>query len=165
MHRLPGQSRTMASLVRRRLPKHPAPFPKAPIISPKAPIISPKAPIIIPKAPIINPSQKIDEETFDWYDPKDWYPVRIGEVFKSRYQVIGKLGYGVTSTVWLCKDIRYFPPSTLLSNLQSLRTHRHQETENNLRHRQSLQIRRCSGAERSRYVWPLRNSRPPIPPQ
>jgi len=39
-------------------------------------------------------SQPIEEETFVWYDLKYFYPVQIGEVFQSRYQVIGKLGYG-----------------------------------------------------------------------
>lgn len=53
----------------------------------------------------LDPSQSIEEETFAWYDPKYFYPVRIGEVFQSRYQVIGKLGYGSYSTVWLCRDL------------------------------------------------------------
>ena len=53
----------------------------------------------------LDPSQPIEEETFAWYDPKYFYPVRIGEVFQSRYQVIGKLGYGSYSTVWLCRDL------------------------------------------------------------
>ncbi|KAI9806285.1 MAG: hypothetical protein M1825_006400 [Sarcosagium campestre] len=35
-----------------------------------------------------------------------FYPVRIGEVFQSRYQVLGKLGYGSRSTAWLCCDLR-----------------------------------------------------------
>lgn len=34
--------------------------------------------------------------------------MKIGETFKSRYQVVGKLGYGSYATVWLCKDIPYF---------------------------------------------------------
>jgi hypothetical protein len=33
-------------------------------------------------------------------------PVNIGDVFASRYQVVAKLGYGVTSTVWLARDLR-----------------------------------------------------------
>ena len=53
----------------------------------------------------LDSSQPIEEETFAWYDPKYFYPVRIGEVFQSRYQVIGKLGYGSYSTVWLCRDL------------------------------------------------------------
>ena len=29
----------------------------------------------------------------------------MGEVFQSRYQVVGKLGYGGYSTAWLCRDL------------------------------------------------------------
>lgn len=32
--------------------------------------------------------------------------MRIGEVIKDRYQVVAKLGYGTSSTVWLCRDLR-----------------------------------------------------------
>ena len=49
----------------------------------------------------------LEEESFPWYTEESFYPVRIGEVFKSRYQVIGKLGYGSVSTAWLCRDLEY----------------------------------------------------------
>lgn len=49
---------------------------------------------------------KIEEEDLPSYVPEDYYPVYIGEVFGSRYQVVGKLGFGVNSTVWLCRDLR-----------------------------------------------------------
>jgi hypothetical protein len=32
--------------------------------------------------------------------------VHLGEVFQSRYQVVAKLGFGVYSTVWLCRDLQ-----------------------------------------------------------
>ncbi|KAI0344763.1 kinase domain protein [Trametopsis cervina] len=53
----------------------------------------------------IDESHKIEEETWPWYRPEDFYPVRIGEVFNSRYQIVGKLGYGGYGTVWLCRDL------------------------------------------------------------
>ncbi|KIY50038.1 putative CDK4/6 [Fistulina hepatica ATCC 64428] len=53
---------------------------------------------------ILDVAQPIEEETFSWYDPTNYYPVRIGDVYKS-YQVVGKLGYGGYSTVWLCRDL------------------------------------------------------------
>jgi serine/threonine protein kinase len=31
--------------------------------------------------------------------------VNIGDLFHQRYRVIGKLGYGTASTVWLCHDV------------------------------------------------------------
>ena len=54
-------------------------------------------------------SEKIEEETFKWYNPTQFYPVRIGQVFESRYQVVSKMGYGSTSTVWLGRDLVFVP--------------------------------------------------------
>lgn len=51
-------------------------------------------------------TEKLEEETMPSYKPEDYYPVDIGEVFDSRYQVVTKLGFGVNSTVWLCRDLR-----------------------------------------------------------
>lgn len=50
--------------------------------------------------------QKIEEETFPDYFPARYYPVVIGEVFVDRYQVVGKLGFGAYSTVWLARDLK-----------------------------------------------------------
>ncbi|EEC11618.1 srpk, putative [Ixodes scapularis] len=43
-------------------------------------------------------------------DPKDYckggyHPVKIGDLFHSRYHVVRKLGWGHFSTVWLCWDL------------------------------------------------------------
>ncbi|KAI6018886.1 putative CDK4/6 [Pisolithus marmoratus] len=54
---------------------------------------------------VIGSSQLVEEETWEWYQPGLFYPVRIGEIFKSQYQVVGKLGYGAHSTAWLCRDL------------------------------------------------------------
>jgi len=54
----------------------------------------------------ISPEQKIEEEKHPDYLAARYYPVRIGEVFASRYQVVGKLGYGALSTVWLARDLK-----------------------------------------------------------
>lgn len=48
---------------------------------------------------------RVEEETFSDYLSARYYPVRIGEVFFSKYQVVGKLGYGAYSTVWLARDL------------------------------------------------------------
>ncbi|GLB19749.1 hypothetical protein AtubIFM61612_009665 [Aspergillus tubingensis] len=55
--------------------------------------------------PLLDPTEKLEEETLPWYSPEGFYPVRVGEVFQSRYQVVGKLGYGGYSTIWLCRDL------------------------------------------------------------
>lgn len=56
---------------------------------------------------ILDATEKFEEEEFAWYSPSQYYPVRLGEVFNSRYQVLGKLGYGAHSTVWFCRDLVY----------------------------------------------------------
>lgn len=50
--------------------------------------------------------EKIEEETLPEYAATRYYPVRIGQIFQDRYQVVGKLGFGVTSTVWLARDLQ-----------------------------------------------------------
>jgi len=84
----------MAGLARyaRRLLKNPAPI----------------SPLILSKSgfEIIDKSQSVEEETLDWYNPHEfYYPVQLGDLFKSRYPVVGKLGYGGPSTSWLCRDL------------------------------------------------------------
>lgn len=54
----------------------------------------------------LDPSEKVEEEKIPFYTPERYYPVHIGEIFMSRYQVISKLGYGTSSTVWLCRDLQ-----------------------------------------------------------
>ena len=56
---------------------------------------------------ILDPSKIFEEETLPDYLKERYYPVHIGEVFKSQYQVVTKLGFGSSSTVWLCRDLRY----------------------------------------------------------
>ena len=50
--------------------------------------------------------QKIEEEAHDSIAKGRYYPVRIGDVIKSKYQIVGKLGYGLGSTVWLANEFR-----------------------------------------------------------
>jgi len=71
---------------------------------------APRRPLVPRKYPssgfeMIDMSVKIEEETLPFYNPRLFYPVRIGEVFSDRYQVVAKLGYGTTSTTWLCHDL------------------------------------------------------------
>jgi serine/threonine-protein kinase SRPK3 len=41
------------------------------------------------------------------YKPGGYHPVRAGEVYNQRYQVIRKLGWGLYSTVWFVHDIQF----------------------------------------------------------
>jgi serine/threonine-protein kinase SRPK3 len=54
----------------------------------------------------ISADVKIEEETTPGYVASRYYPVRIGEILHANYQVVGKLGYGITSTVWLARELR-----------------------------------------------------------
>ena len=44
-------------------------------------------------------------ESPDGYRPGGYHPVHIGEVYRERYRVLHKLGYGAYSTVWLARDL------------------------------------------------------------
>ncbi|KAB8213320.1 kinase-like domain-containing protein [Aspergillus novoparasiticus] len=68
---------------------------------------SPSEPRVFPASgwDIVDPSLPIEEESIPTYRPEKFYPVRIGEIFNHRYQVVGKLGYGSSATVWLCRDL------------------------------------------------------------
>lgn len=54
---------------------------------------------------LIDSSLEIEEEILPTYQPEKYYPVQQGEVLNDRYQVLAKLGYGVTSTVWFGRDL------------------------------------------------------------
>jgi hypothetical protein len=55
----------------------------------------------------IPEDRQFGEEANPGYDAENFYPARIGEIFKSRYEVLAKLGFGMCSTVWLCRDLEY----------------------------------------------------------
>lgn len=55
---------------------------------------------------IISDKVLHEEEQLDGFRKGVYYPVNIGDVFASQYQVVGKLGFGVTSTVWLARDLQ-----------------------------------------------------------
>ncbi|EEP78761.1 predicted protein [Uncinocarpus reesii 1704] len=62
---------------------------------------------------LIEKDKLIDEERLPAYYPEKYYPVRLGEVLGERYQILGKLGFGTTSTVWLARDLQTDAYATL----------------------------------------------------
>jgi serine/threonine-protein kinase SRPK3 len=46
------------------------------------------------------------EELWPWHNPAYYLPIELGQKVNGRYLVIGKLGYGSVSTVWLCQDTK-----------------------------------------------------------
>ncbi|KAJ0159583.1 Serine/threonine-protein kinase SRPK [Colletotrichum tanaceti] len=49
----------------------------------------------------IPSNEKMEEELFPDYTASRYYPVRIGEVLRNRYQIVGKLGFGASSTLFV----------------------------------------------------------------
>ncbi|EQL02916.1 CMGC protein kinase [Ophiocordyceps sinensis CO18] len=68
---------------------------------------APLAPLQFPSSgfDVISDAVKLEEEQLDGFNAAKYYPVRIGDVYSSKYQVLGKLGYGTTSTVWLARNL------------------------------------------------------------
>ena len=58
--------------------------------------------------------EELEEELFPDYVASRYYPVRIGQTFRDRYQIVGKLGFGASSTVWLARDLEYGIPRNLV---------------------------------------------------
>lgn len=77
-------------------------------------------------APVdLDHSFAIEEETVRGYKAEHYFPVQIGQIFRDRYRVVGKLGYGSASTVWLCHDLRDGKQYVALKvYINSSRTHR-----------------------------------------
>lgn len=45
-----------------------------------------------------------DVESVEQYRRGGYHPVRLQDVFNERYEVMGKIAYGSSSTVWRAKD-------------------------------------------------------------
>ncbi|CAG8133364.1 unnamed protein product [Penicillium olsonii] len=66
----------------------------------------PLPPIYFPSGfETVCPAEVLDEERFEHFKQGKYYPANIGDVLSSRYQIVGKLGFGTTSTVWLARDL------------------------------------------------------------
>ncbi|KAH6849460.1 kinase domain-containing protein [Alternaria alternata] len=55
---------------------------------------------------VVSDAVMFEEEQLEEFHRGIYCPVNIGDVFASKYQVVGKLGFGVTSTVWLARDLQ-----------------------------------------------------------
>ncbi len=58
-----------------------------------------------PQGELISGHRLVEEETQPNYKTENWYPAKLGEVLVHRYELVAKLGYGMTATVWLAKDL------------------------------------------------------------
>ncbi|KAI9703411.1 MAG: hypothetical protein M1820_005883 [Bogoriella megaspora] len=74
---------------------------------------------------VLPPTAPVDEEGIPDYDPKHFYPVNPGELFHNRYEMLVKIGWGRSSTLWLARDTtrwwwqsnRYVTIKVTVSNL------------------------------------------------
>ncbi|EGC46905.1 vacuolar sorting protein [Histoplasma capsulatum var. duboisii H88] len=55
----------------------------------------------------LSATEPIEEEHTPQYNPSHFYPIRLYEVLNNRYQVVAKLGWGTSSTVWLAQDLHH----------------------------------------------------------
>ncbi|KAJ4989347.1 serine/threonine-protein kinase SRPK3 [Stagonosporopsis vannaccii] len=71
---------------------------------------------------IISDEYLLEEEALEEFESGAFYPTTIGETINSRYQIVGKLGYGTTSTVWLARDLPNRSYATLKVYSRTLQT-------------------------------------------
>ncbi|CAN9350275.1 unnamed protein product [Alternaria alternata] len=62
---------------------------------------------------VVSDAVTFEEEQLEEFHRGIYCPVNIGDVFASKYQVVGKLGFGVTSTVWLARDLHHHAYTSL----------------------------------------------------
>lgn len=61
-----------------------------------------------PQADTISALKPVEEETLPKYNAEAFYPAKLDEVLNDRYKIVAKLGYGMTATVWLAKDLQAY---------------------------------------------------------
>ncbi|CAG9936227.1 unnamed protein product [Clonostachys rosea f. rosea IK726] len=82
---------------------------------------------------VIDPDVKVEEERLPFYQRQNYYPMRIGQIVQDQFQVVAKLGFGTTSTVWLSRDLitqEYWVLKVYinsLQNIQELKVYQHLE--------------------------------------
>lgn len=57
-------------------------------------------------SPIYIPIQHKTKEPASRFEPGAHHPVKAGEVYNKRYEVLTQLGWGLHSSVWLVQDVR-----------------------------------------------------------
>ncbi|EPE09774.1 cmgc protein kinase [Ophiostoma piceae UAMH 11346] len=123
----------------------------------------PVPPLLFPTTgfELIDPSDKVEEEALSTFHPGDYYPMHLGDIVRERYQVVAKLGYGTTSTVWLARDLtRYWTLKVYKASVkqahelaifrhlqQSASSSNHPGLENIRRLEDSFTVRSPSGTE------------------
>jgi hypothetical protein len=79
-------------------------------------LVQPEAPRSLPTTgfKFLDKDVKIEEEELPNYVADRFYPVHLGQVLQERYQIIAKLGFGSSSTIWPTRDLLYAPTSRIM---------------------------------------------------
>ncbi|KAF2436428.1 kinase-like protein [Tothia fuscella] len=85
----------------------------------------------------LEQTTKFEEEQLPHYDANVYYPVHIGHLLHQRYQVLSKLCFGATSTVWFAMDLQEHNYVALKICISSSRPNREVEV---LRHLAAIEI-------------------------
>lgn len=56
--------------------------------------------------PLVAAGTILEEESLSQFNKGEYYPVCIGDVYASKYQILGELGFGTTATVWLARNLQ-----------------------------------------------------------
>jgi len=64
-------------------------------------------PIMNTSSHLLPADAPLEEEKNPDYDPRRFYPARVGETIQ-KCEIVSKLGWGTGSTVWLAKDVNRF---------------------------------------------------------
>ena len=77
-----------------------------------------KKPFLMPSpGPPLPHGILVDEEISPVYDSRYFYPAKPREVLADRYQTLVKVGWGVSSTVWLARDLQMYPSISVQSQV------------------------------------------------
>lgn len=87
--------------------------------------------------PSLRNRDSVDEETLSDYDPARYFRIVPGSTIGRSYTAKVKLGYGRTSTTWLCKDHEYVPPELSTTPRCQYCTHPQQKRLQSLESRRS----------------------------
>lgn len=78
-------------------------------------LFRPKWPILtFPQSGPPMPTPAVEETLPDYLSTR-YHPTVIGQVFNNRYQVVGKLGFGGASIIWLARDLEFVSLPSLIS--------------------------------------------------
>ncbi|EGC45498.1 protein kinase [Histoplasma capsulatum var. duboisii H88] len=68
-----------------------------------------RRPLPVPTSQRLPQNEPVDEEICPGYNSKKFYPARPGDVLNDHYQILVKVGWGVSSTTWFARDMRGHP--------------------------------------------------------